>query len=62
MDRGKGQRKSVSSGELKSLKDEFAAAMRVLKRRQRAAIEKAEKAIDARKAAKLRKTIDDLAK
>lgn len=62
MVRGEEKRKAGAPGELKGLKDEFAATMRDLKRRQRAAIEKAEKAIDARKAAKLRKTIDDLAK
>ncbi len=62
MGRGDEKRKSGDPGDLKGLKDEFATTMRDLKRRRRAAIEKAEKAIDARKAAKPRKTIDDLAK
>ncbi|MEY4744731.1 MAG: hypothetical protein RL272_676 [Candidatus Parcubacteria bacterium] len=48
--------------ELEELKDEFAAAMRDLRRRQRSAVEKALKAVDMKKSEKIRKRPDEISK
>ncbi len=49
-----------NGGEIERLKDEFAAEMAGLRRRQRAAVEKALKAVDAKRIEKVRKTLDDI--